>query len=180
MKPFRDIILQEVADVLDRVDDEGTERFLRELRRAKRIYISGVGRSGLVVKAFGQRLMHLGYRVHLADEITAPAIARGDILVACSGSGRTMLTLYMAKKARSVSARVTAITADVRSPLSRNADLIVPIPVEGGRRRSASRQPIRSVFEQALFLYFDSIILTLMQRLRIPGRRIEKRHANLE
>jgi D-arabinose 5-phosphate isomerase GutQ len=30
-----------------------------------------VGRSGLVVQAFGQRLMHLGFDVHLAHEITA-------------------------------------------------------------------------------------------------------------
>jgi 6-phospho-3-hexuloisomerase len=119
MKSYRDIVLREVAEVLPRISEEASRRFCTELGRAKRIYITGVGRSGLVVHAFGQRLMHLGFDVHLAHEITAPAIARGDLLVACSGTGTTLLPLYMARKARRIGARVVAITARPRSPLAR-------------------------------------------------------------
>ena len=182
MNPYREIILNEVADVLGRVSEEDTKRFVRELRNAKRIYISGVGRSGLVVKAFGQRLMHLGFEVHLADEITAPGISRGDILVSCSGTGRTQLTLYMARKAKAIGAKTIAITASPGSALARYAKIVVRIPAKlSGRKASRnSRQPGRSVFEQALFLYLDSIIMALIHELKISGRRIEKRHANLE
>ena len=77
-----------------------------------------LGRSGLVVHAFGQRLMHLGFDVHLAQEITAPAIRRGDLLVACSGTGTTLLPLYMARKARKIGARVVSLTARDGSPLA--------------------------------------------------------------
>src|SRR5262245_26986553 len=168
MRAYRDVILREVAGVLGGVSEDASRRFVQELSRAKRIYITGVGRSGLVVKAFGQRLMHLGFDVHLADEITAPGIRRGDLLVACSGSGTTHLTRSMARKARAIGARCAALTARPASPLAKLARLVVaiPAPLERGRNGQRTRQPARSLFEQSLFLYLDSIVLTAMHELR--------------
>lgn len=179
MKAYRDVILREVTDVLSRISEKDSRTFAQLLPRAKRIYITGVGRSGLVVKAFGQRLMHLGFDVHLADEITAPGISRGDLLVACSGTGSTELTAYMARKARKTGATCVALTARPRSPLGRLARLaiLIPAPLERG---PGSRQPARSLFEQALFLYLDSIVLTMMQELGITEARMRRRHSNLE
>lgn len=179
MKAYREIVLQEVATVLLRISDTNSRLFCLELARARQVYVTGVGRSGLVVQAFGQRLMHLGFDVHLAHEITAPAIARGDLLVACSGTGTTLLPLYMARKARRIGARVVSLTARPRSPLARisNLTIAIPAPLERGKE---TRQPARSLFEQTLFLYLDSVILTAMHELKIPSRRIRRRHANLE
>lgn len=181
MRAYRDIVLSEVASVLPRVSEEGSKAFCRELARVRRrtIYITGVGRSGLVVQAFGQRLMHLGFDVHLAQEITAPAVGRGDLLVACSGTGTTLLPLYMARKARRMGARVVAITARPASPLAKlsNLTIVIPAPLERGPE---TRQPARSLFEQAMFLYLDSVVLTAIQELRISARKIRGRHANLE
>jgi 6-phospho-3-hexuloisomerase len=179
MKAYRQIVLDEVTRVLQQIDDASSRAFVRELARCKSIYITGVGRSGLVVQAFGQRLMHLGLDVHLAHEITAPAIRRGDLLVACSGTGTTLLPHYMARKARRIGARVVCLTARPNSPLARISHLTVPIPAPLERGRE-TRQPARSLFEQVLFLYLDSVILTAMHELKIPGRKIRRRHANLE
>jgi len=183
MRPYRSIILKEVAAVLGRINDRGTKLLLEELRKTKRVYITGVGRSGLVVKAFGQRLMHLGWEVHLADEITAPAIGRRDLLIACSGSGSTHLPVYMARLAHRIGARCVALTARPRSALGRLARTIVlAAPLEAGERVGGlrTRQLARSLFEQALFLYLDSIILTLKEELHIPSSKLLRRHANLE
>ena len=179
MKDCCRIVLGEVAGILPRISEASSRRLCEELVRAKRIYITGAGRSGLVVKTFGQRLMHLGFEVHLADEITAPAIGRGDLLVACSGTGRTLLTVYMARRARRFGARVATLTARPRSRLSRasNFTVAIPAPLDTGPR---TRQPARSLFEQSLFLYLDAVILVIMRDLRIPGSRIRRRHANLE
>jgi len=179
MKAYRDIVLLEVASILGRISDDLSKAFVRELARCKSVYITGVGRSGLVVQAFGQRLMHLGFDVHLAHEITAPAIRRGDLLVACSGTGTTLLPHYMARKAKRIGARVVSLTARPDSPLARLSHLTVPIPAPLERGRE-TRQPARSLFEQVLFLYLDSVILTAMHELKIPGRKIRRRHANLE
>ena len=179
MKAYRDVVLSEVATILPRISEQASQGFCRELARSKHVYITGVGRSGLVVQAFGQRLMHLGFDVHLAHEITAPAIRRGDLLVACSGTGTTLMPLYMARKARRIGARVVSLTARPGSPLAKLSHLaiLVPAPLERGRE---TKQPARSLFEQCLFLYLDSVILTAMHELRIPGRKIRRRHANLE
>ncbi len=173
------IVLGEISTFLPRISEEESQHFCEELARAKRIYITGVGRSGLVVKAFGQRLMHLGFKVHLADEITAPAVTRGDLLVACSGTGKTLLPLYMARKARRIGARVAALTTSKRSPLGRiaNMTVVIPTPLERGRR---TRQPARSLFEQVLFLYLDAVVLAVMQRHGIPHKKLHRRHGNLE
>ncbi|MBI4565322.1 MAG: SIS domain-containing protein [Planctomycetes bacterium] len=184
MRAYHWVILREVAGALDRIEDADTRRFLRELRRARRIYITGVGRSGLVVKAFGQRLMHLGWEVHLADEITAPGISRGDILIACSGTGATELTVYMAQRARRIGARCIALTARSASRLGRLArqTIVLPVPLEARDRAHGirTRQPARSLFEQTLFVYLDSIILALKDNLGISSRKLRRRHANLE
>lgn len=181
MKAYRDIVLEEVARVLPRVSEAASREFCRELDRVRRrtVYITGVGRSGLVVHAFGQRLMHLGFDVHLAQEVTAPAIRRGDLLVACSGTGTTLLPFYMARKARKIGARVVSLTANAKSPLAKLSHLVImiPAPLERGQ---GTRQPARSLFEQTLFLYLDSVILSAMHELRIAGRKIRGRHANLE
>jgi 6-phospho-3-hexuloisomerase len=157
---------------------------MAELSRARRIYLTGVGRSGLVVKAFGQRLMHLGWEVHLADEISAPGIGRGDVLIACSGTGTTHIPVYMARKARAIGARVIALTARGKSTLGRLAHhaIVVPAPLESRDRVSGVRsiQPARSLFEQVLFLYLDSIILALKDEFGISTRKLARRHANLE
>ena len=183
MRAYRWIILKEIATVLDRMRDDGTSRLVSELERSKRVYISGVGRSGLVVKAFGQRLMHLGWEVHLADEISAPAIRRGDLLIACSGTGTTELTIYMARKARRIGARCIAMTAAANSPLGKAARRTIVIPAGMGTGNNGgvpSKQPARTLFEQALFIFLDSIILTLKDRLGISARKLRGRHANLE
>jgi len=181
MKAYRDIVLGEVARTLPLISEAASREFCRELDRVRRrtIYITGVGRSGLVVHAFGQRLMHLGFDVHLAQEVTAPAIRRGDLLVACSGTGTTLLPLYMARKARKIGARVLSLTATPRSPLAKLSHLVITIPAPLDRGQG-TRQPARSLFEQTLFLYLDSVVLSAMHELRIPGGRLRRRHANLE
>ena len=47
-------------------------------------------------------------------------------------------------------------------------------------RGGGTRQPARSLFEQILFLYLDSVIMSLIHELGISKKKIERRHANLE
>lgn len=184
MKRYVDRVLEEIRAVTARTKVDSVGGLIDALARCRRVYIAGVGRSGLVVKAFGQRLMHLGFEVHLAEEITAPAIGRKDALVCCSGTGRTQIVLYLARKARSIGAKVVSFTARAKSPLGRLTDVLVelPAPLETGRARGGARtvQPARSLFEQVLLVYLDALTLAIIEARRIPRRRIEQRHANLE
>ncbi len=184
MKNCIETVLNEIKRAVSTIDVSATDKLLGIIGSTKRVYIAGMGRSGLVTKAFGQRLMQIGYEVHLADEITAPAITERDTLIASSGTGKTQLTLYMAKKAFSIGAKVVAITANENSGLARYADLVItiPVPLEQKRKRLliSTTQPARSLFEQAMFVYLESCILALVSKLKVSHKKLDRRHLNLE
>ena len=65
------------------------------LNGAKRIFIAGIGRSGLIGKTFAMRLVHMGFLVYIVGDATTPAIQANDLLVIVTGSGTTKtLQLY--------------------------------------------------------------------------------------
>ena len=59
--------------------------------KGKKVLMLGAGRSGLVARAFALRLVHLGFNVYVQGETITPAIGKGDLVVAISGSGTCLL-----------------------------------------------------------------------------------------
>lgn len=179
-----ELILAELGSVFARLDAAEGKDFLERLLRAKRVYVTGQGRSGLVVKTFAQRLMHLGLVVHVADEITTPRIGTGDLLIACSGSAATRITQDSMSSAMEAGAGVALITACPEGPMGDFADLIVTLPAAKGEENApgkiATRQPQRSLFEQALLVYLDAVVLALRDHLRVPDEQMARRHTNIE
>lgn len=57
------------------------QNFIKEIVKAHHIYLLGKGRSGLIISAFANRLMHLGFSVSLVGEITSPHSKSGDLLI---------------------------------------------------------------------------------------------------
>ncbi|KAG2296968.1 hypothetical protein Bca52824_043637 [Brassica carinata] len=54
-------------------------------RRGARVFLHGVGREGLMLKAFAMRLFHLGLSSHLVSDMTTPPISSPDLLIASAG-----------------------------------------------------------------------------------------------
>jgi 6-phospho-3-hexuloisomerase len=106
------------------------------------------------------------------------------LLILASGSGRTASLLALAEKARRQSATILLFTADARSPLGQLAGHCVMIPAPSLTVSKAgapvSVQPLGTLFEQSLLILCDSLILGLMQRLRVDVAHMRERHANLE
>jgi len=181
---------------LDSIKLEEIENFVKtieEIYRAnKKILVVGVGRSGLVGRAFAMRLRHLGARSYVVGETITPSVEEGDLLVAISGSGSTQVVVAAAEAAKKMKARVAAVTSYYDSPLGRLADLVVFVP---GRTKLASmddyfaRQilgiheplsPLGTLFEDTTMVVLDAIIAELMKRLGKNESDLAKRHANIE
>lgn len=145
-----------------------------EIIAARRVFVAGAGRSGALLGAFANRLVHLGLAVHRVGDITTPAIAPGDLLVVASNSGTTSGPLRAAQVARDVGARVAVITGTLDSPLAEGADVVVAVAV------LPSRQPMGSLFEQATFLLLEGLVLDLKSRRGIPEESMRSIHANIE
>jgi 6-phospho-3-hexuloisomerase len=185
-----------ITKIAEEIDPESVNRFLKILTAAlankRKILVVGAGRSGLVAKAFAMRLMHLGFNVYVVGETITPSIGEGDVLIAVSGSGSTQVVISVASAAKSVKATVVAITSFEDSPLAKISDHVVKIP---GRTKIAAetdyfaRQvlgiyepiaPLGTLFEDAALLFFDGVIVALMNILGLEEKDLKEKHANIE
>lgn len=177
-----DLILEEKRRTLHHIDPDACERVIRAIIAAPRVFVHGEGRSGLVVRMFAMRLMHLGKVVFVVGETTTPAIAARDVLVAISGSGTTAGVLEAAHGARRAGASVCAVTTDPDSPLAQDSDLLVVVPAAAKTDLSGrlSLQFSGSLFEQSALVLFDATFLLMQSRLGRSSHELWSRHANLE
>ena len=178
-------ILEELAVCVRQVSPESLTHAGALIESASRIFVAGAGRSGLCMRAFGMRLMHLGKTVYVVGETTTPGIAAADLLVLGSGSGRTTSLCAMAEQARRLGAHVLLFTTDAESPLACLSHLQVVIPATSFRvmdemHDSISVQPLGTLFEQSMLILCDSLILGLMRRTRVSAVQMFAHHANLE
>jgi len=184
---MRDRALDELRQVLLIVDDAEAALLTQEVRRASRIFVAGAGRTGLSIRAYGMRLMHIGLTAHVVGDVTTPAIQKGDLLLAASGSGKTRGILQIAEAARVVGARIAAITSDRSSPLANMSDCCIVLPAatakaspESKAGKVVSAQPLGSLFEQCLWVFGDIHIAAMKQELGESEESLSARHANLE
>ena len=189
-------LIKSISSALRGLDIEEVKTLLESLMdtrtRGKKVLIVGAGRSGLVGKAFAMRLMHLGFPVYVLGETINPNVGEGDMVIVISGSGKTTVPLAAAQMAKSLNAKVVAITSQEESPLAQTADLVVDIP---GREDIASEDeyhirqlkgqheslaPMGTIFEDTTMIFLDSIIAELMNRLGLSVDSMMLRHATIE
>jgi 6-phospho-3-hexuloisomerase len=64
LKDTSAFILNEVRTAIEKVEDSKIDEIVETIVAANKIFIYGVGRSGLVGKAFAVRLVQMGLDVH--------------------------------------------------------------------------------------------------------------------
>ncbi len=176
-------IISELQSVLNEVDVRSVDELARGLLRARKIFIYGQGRTGHVSRTFAVRLMHLGMNAHFVGETTTPPITRRDLCLVNSGTGQTRFVYHVAAAAQEAGARLATITAHPEARIAAMADIVVviPAPTKGEvNSHKTTRQPPGSLFEQAALLLMDTLVLVLMDRLRLTPNKLAKRHTNIE
>lgn len=179
-----DAIIADISRALGQVDPARIDTACDMILAADRVFIAGKGRSGLQMRAFAMRLMHLGLRVHVVDDVTTPAIGAGDLLLIGSSSGRTGSLLRYIDIARAAGAELAAFSGNLESPIAEAAAIVVYIPAsnfKAGRQTGIdSVMVMGSLFEHCLGLLCDLIIIRLKAALAIEEAAMNARHANLE
>jgi len=187
-------ITKGVEKTLSKISHRQVENMINMLLWAKykHILIIGVGRSGLIGKAFAMRLMHLDFDVYVMGETITPAIGHGDLIIAISGSGTTKLAVTAAEIGKEVGARIIAITSHPNSDLGKIADHVVQIR---GRTKIAKEKdyflrqltgvheplaPLGTIFELSTMIFFDSLIAELIKRLGKSEGELRRKHATIE
>ncbi len=185
-------ITKHVEDVAEELGEEEVEALIDAILSSKKVFVYGAGRSGLVAKAFAMRLMHLGINVFVVGEIITPAIEKEDLLITISGSGETTSVVNAAKIAKNVGAKVALITTYPNSSLGRLADIVVVVKGRTklrGEKDFVMRQikgehyplaPLGTLFEIAVLIFLDALIVELMVRLGKTEEEMRTRHATIE
>lgn len=183
--------------LISRVDEDGLASwFDRLFPRSGRYIIGGVGRSGLVARAFEMRFTHLNKTSYWERDFNTPSFQIGDVYVPITGSGNTYECLEGVKSAFKMGADVLPITTNVSSELvelmkkkGREED-IVYIPVSEdyldqicGSRRTTSwlvseysmhRYPI---FEINASIFTNSVVAVGAEFLGIEEAGMKRLHA---
>jgi 6-phospho-3-hexuloisomerase len=178
-----DTVAEEIGAGLAALDPEALERAAGRIAEAERVFSAGAGRSGLAMRMFAMRLAQAGFDAHAVGDCTAPAAHGGDLLVIASGSGATPSMLLLAERAREIGAPRLVLTLRPESPLAREAEALVPIPLPADEARPAGlagAQWLRTLFEQTLLVTLDTIAQAAAERAGRTEPDLQARHANLE
>jgi 6-phospho-3-hexuloisomerase len=181
--PYR-VALDEIAAVTDRLDAAAVESACAMIAAARTVAVAGCGREALQIRGFAMRLHHLGVRVGVAGETTAPRLGPGDLLVATAGPGELATVTALMGVARGAGARVLLLTAVPETPAAALADAVLAVPAQtmaSDRAAGASAVlPMGSAYEGALFVLFEVMVLKLRDRLGVTPEAMRARHTNLE
>lgn len=174
--------LAELAEAFGQIDETTADLLARELLQAGKIVCFGLGREGLMIRAFCMRLMHLGLNAHVAGDVTAPPIGQGDVLLAAAGPGDLLLVRSMIQLAHGAGARVVVVTAQPDGPEPRAADVVVHIPAQtmADDHGSSRLLPMGTAFEIAMLIYFDLVAQQLQELTGQTPGDLRARHTNLE
>jgi len=177
-------ILREIKETLGEIDQTNITLFLKQIMNAQRIFIAGVGRTGMVMRCFAMRLMHLGIKVQILGDITTTAVDRNDLLLIGSGSGETATLVSIAKKANNLGVKTCLITINPDSSIGNLAQECLKIPAPSPKlsikNEKKSIQPMGSLFEQTLLLTLECIAGMIMKEKKLDSASMFENHANLE
>ncbi|XP_026380077.1 uncharacterized protein LOC113274878 [Papaver somniferum] len=168
--------------------------------RNGRVFVHGVGREGLMLKALCMRLSHLSISAHCVGDMTTPPISSSDLLIASAGPGGFSTVDAICGVAKSNGARILLFTAQPDSgSATQYATAIGFIPAQtmanddvanngekddlSQRAVSSTRRdllPMGSVYEGAMFVLFEMVVYELGSILGQTPGAIRLRHTNLE
>lgn len=187
-------VLGELDTILSGIDKGQVEAARQLICENKNIYIAGCGRTGLLMRAFGMRLMQAGWNISVIGDIEAPAACEDDLLIIGSLSGETGSLKAYAEKSKKIGMKLLVFTSKPESTLAGMADRIVMIPNPNkGKSKDGdilmdsdenlgreSPLPHGSIGEIGLFIFLDSLVRTVIDAKGIPYSTLIRRHANLE
>ena len=176
--------LDELGGVFATLDDTQVDALVDRLARARRIVVFGGGREKLQIMGFAMRMFHMGLNASVEGDMTTPAVGKGDVFLLTCGPGHISTAQALVGVAKAAGAEVILITAQPKGRLGPMADLILHLPAQtmaddqGDRKTSVL--PMGSLFEGALFVLFEVMVLKLKTRLNITADAMRANHTNLE
>ena len=176
METAEEHILARIRNTLEVSQIPDRKSLIDIILTSDKIFIYGVGRSGLMAKAFAIRLVQLGLKMFYVGETVTPIVEPDDLVIIVSNTGETMSAVQTANIVRRVGARVVAITAKKHSKLAHASNTVIHlnVPREGSDKELA---PLGTIFELSAMVFLDGVVSEVMKRMDQTETDMRGRHA---
>ncbi|ASW44353.1 MurR/RpiR family transcriptional regulator [Clostridium isatidis] len=110
------------------IDKDSIFKVVNEIKKAKHIYIYGVGSSGLTGEEMMQRLLRMGFNVHSITDshmmiINSSIVSMGDLIIGISISGETEELIQALRLSKKRGAKIVGMTSFKDSMVSKLSDI---------------------------------------------------------
>jgi 6-phospho-3-hexuloisomerase len=135
-----------------------------------------------MMRALAMRLYHLGLEVCMQGDMAAFPLGPGDLFMCAAGPGVLPTASALCSVAHEAGARVLVVTAEPEGATAALADHLLVIPAETMARDigGSSILPMGSLFEGAMYLVFEALVLRLGDVLGETAESMRARHTNME
>ncbi|MDE4019616.1 MurR/RpiR family transcriptional regulator [Glaesserella parasuis] len=166
-----------IAETVNLLDYAELEKVVEELRKADRIFLFGVGSSGLTAEDAQHKLMRIGLHAAAVTNnhfmyMQAALLKKGDIVIGISHSGYSEETTKALKISRDNGAKTVAITHNLRSPITKEADYVL---INGNRQGHMQGDSIGTKMTQ---LFVLDLIYALLVKAE-PEKAIQQKQKTL-
>ena len=129
-----------VAEGLSKIDPAQVDAMAKGIAKAKRVFVSGWGRAGNIIRILGMDMSQIGKTVFCVGDNGTPSAHPGDLLIINSGSGNTKTIAVLAQQAKEQGLKVALISgaAPDASIIGKIADINVTVP----RLKNEFRPPV--------------------------------------
>lgn len=169
-------ILKHVQEILSEDHGSKIKEMINLIVKSNKIFTYGVGRSGIIGKAFSIRLVQLGLKVYFIGETVTPIVEPNDLVIIISNTGQTMSAIQTANIARRVGANVIAMTGKENSKLAHAANLVICLKPKKDKQQYLLA-PLGTLFEISSFIFLDGLVAQIMKKLNQKEEDMRKRHA---
>lgn len=166
-----------VAETINLLNYAELEKVVSEIRKAKRIFLFGVGSSGITAEDAKHKLMRIGFQTDAVTNnhfmyMQAALLKKGDVVIGLSHSGRSEETTKALRIAKENKATTIAITHNLRSPITDVADYVL---INGNRQGQMQGDSIGTKIAQ---LFILDLIYTLLVKAE-PSKAIQQKQKTL-
>ena len=171
------------------IDEAQLERVISAILRAKKIYVLGIGHSGMFGRILAMKLNHVGLRAYTVFDEINPPFEKDDLLIAISQSGETKTIVALAEKAIKLEGSVLGVTSEAESTLAKISETVlliqknaddVSFDVLSLMGDKNNQNFLGALFGFNIYILFYTIILMIARKLNETPESIDRRHANLQ
>lgn len=153
-------VMEETVNLLDL---KQLEQVVKAIKKARRIFLFGVGSSGVTAEDAKNKLMRIGFQVDATGNnhfmyMQAALLTSSDVAIGLSHSGYSAETAHTLKIAKQNGATTVALTHSLRSPVTEYADYVL---VNGNKQGKLQGDSIGTKIAQLFVL--DLIYALLVQ-----------------